>query len=348
MQTSTPTPRLTVLVEKHVPFVAGLLEPYATVIYADTDEITPEKVKNVNCLLIRSRTVCDENLLANSRVGLIVTATIGTDHIDMDYCSKRGISVINAPGCNAPAVAQYVIASIVQLSNRPIEEYTLGIVGVGNVGKIVERWARSLGMKVLLNDPPREREEGGDNWCSLEEIAEKADIITFHTPLVKEGQPDSTYHLANGEFFNKCRRNPVIINAARGAIVDTPALVEALESGKVSNAVIDCWEGEPDIDRRLLDLAAIATTHIAGWSHEGKVRASQMAIDAISAFYYLPRINLREVVTKPVPRSVTPVGVLSSFDPLKLTVQLKAAPEEFETIRNTYRYRNEAPEGVTK
>ena len=335
--------RLNFVIERNVPFIAGLLEPYANVSYLAADEFTPATVKNADALIVRTRTRCDEDLLAKSRCRFIGTATIGTDHIDSEWCEAQGITVINAPGCNAPAVAQYVFASIMQLANRPIGQYTIGIVGVGHVGSIVERWARGLGMKVLICDPPRQRAEGGENWSTLEEIAEKADIITFHTPLTREGD-DRTFHIADEAFFASLRRAPIIINSARGPIVDTPALVEALDNGLVSSAVIDCWENEPEISIELLERAAIATPHIAGYSHDGKVRATQMILDAITTFFYLPRVNTLAATPKGIARSVRPLDIVESYNPLVDTVALKNDPSSFEALRNNYRYRSEISE----
>ena len=335
--------RLNFVIERNVPFIAGLLEPYANVSYLAADEFTPATVKNADALIVRTRTRCDEDLLAKSRCRFIGTATIGTDHIDSEWCEAHGITVINAPGCNAPAVAQYVFASIMQLANRPIGQYTIGIVGVGHVGSIVERWARGLGMKVLICDPLRQRAEGGENWSSLEEIAEKADIITFHTPLTREGD-DRTFHIADEAFFASLRRAPIIINSARGPIVDSPALVEALDNGLVSSAVIDCWENEPEISLELLERAAIATPHIAGYSHDGKVRATQMILDAITTFFYLPRVNTLAATPKGIARSVRPLDIVESYNPLVDTVALKNDPSSFEALRNNYRYRSEISE----
>ena len=195
-------------------------------------------------------------------------------------------------------------------------------------------------MNVLVCDPPRQRAEGGDGWSSLAEIAEKCDIITFHTPLTRDGE-DATWHMADADFFASLKRCPIIINSARGAIVDTPALVDAIDRGLVSNVAIDCWEGEPDLAPDLLSRAAIATPHIAGYSHEGKVRATQMALDALTNVFYLPRVNALAATPKSVARAVTPLAVIESYNPLVDTEALKADPSAFETLRNNYRYRNE-------
>ncbi len=338
--------RLNIVIERNVPFIAGLLEPYANVSYLAAEEFTPEAVKNADALIVRTRTKCDAALLAKSRCRFVGTATIGMDHIDTKWCEANGITVINAPGCNAPAVAQYVFATIMQLANRPIGQYTLGIVGVGHVGSIVERWARSLDMKVLCCDPPRQRAEGGDKWSTLDEIAEKCDIITFHTPLNRDGD-DATLHIADEKFFKKLRRRPILINSARGAIVDTPALVEALDQGLVHAAAIDCWEGEPAISGELLERAAIATPHIAGYSHDGKVRATQMILDALTTFFYLPRVEAKAGTPKAVARTVSPLAIVESYNPLADTVALKSDPSSFESLRNNYRYRTELSDSRT-
>ncbi len=329
------------VVDKNIPFLKGLLEPFGQVDYLTEPEMTPESVSDADALLVRTRTKCNEALLGGSKCRFVGTCTIGTDHLDLPWLATRGIIAANAPGCNAPAVAQYVMASILKLHNRPLSQYTIGIVGVGNVGRIVAEWARQLDMRVLLNDPPRQKAEGGDCWSSLEEIAAEADIITFHTPL-----DATTRHLADAAFFASLRRAPIIINAARGPVVDNTALVEAIKSGNVSHAVIDCWEGEPsDLNPDLLRLADIATPHIAGYSFEGKVRATRMALDALCTALGLPRIEMEEKVPASAAESVNANAILRSYDPMTDTKTLKSAPENFETLRNTYKLRHETAAG---
>lgn len=329
------------LVESKVPFVRGLLEAYGSVDYVHPDDITPDRVRDVDAMIIRTRTRCDAALLEGSRCSMIATATIGTDHIDREWCAARGIATANAPGCNAPAVAQYVFGSLAAVAGRPLRGMTLGIVGVGHVGSIVERWARGLGMEVLRCDPPRQRLEGGDDWCALRDIALRADAITLHTPLTSEG-PDATLHLAGRDFLGALRRRPVVINAARGAVVDTQALVEALDAGLASAAVVDCWEGEPAISAELLRRAAVATPHIAGYSREGKWRASQMALDAVTSHFGLPSLSLREPAPLPVPEVITEAEAAASYNPLAAdTPALKARPDLFERLRNDYDLRTE-------
>lgn len=328
------------VVEANIPYIRGVLEPYGTVSYLAAGAIDRAAVANADAVIVRTRTRCNEALLSGSRLQLVATATIGTDHIDLPWCAANGIEVVNAPGCNAPAVAQYVMASLATLANRPLNQYVLGIVGVGHVGKIVERWARKLDMQVLVCDPPRQRAEGGNGWSTLAEIAAKCDAITFHTPLNRDGD-DRTFHIVDAGFFSSLRRAPIVVNAARGPIVDTPALVEALKDGTVSHAVIDTWEKESDIDAALLALADIATPHIAGYSAEGKMRATRMVLDAVSRKFGLPQLAMPGEHPLPVADEVTVPGVLASYNPLADTTALRANPAAFEALRNNYPLRHE-------
>jgi len=342
-----PNSFIRLVADKNIPYIQGLLDPYATIKYLEPEEVTPALLRETDGMIIRTRNICSRQALEKSEVKLIATATIGTDHIDTDYCRERNITVVNAPGCNAPAVAQYVFASIMQLINRPLGSYTLGIVGVGHVGSIVEQWAKAFDMPVLLCDPLRREAEGGDQWVDLDTIAAKADIITFHTPLIKDGSYP-TYHMADETFFGKCRRMPIIINSARGAVTDTKALIEARKQGRVSRLVVDCWENEPAIDRDLLALADIATPHIAGYSHEGKIRASQVALDAITTFFMLPRVTV-DAPLPPAPAvSVSKADLLASYNPMPESDAVKAHPEDFEKIRNSYKLRHEVPQGLDR
>ncbi len=339
--------RLKLVIERNIPFIAGVADVYADVEYLAADAITREAVADADAIVVRTRTRCGRDLLEGSRVRMVVTATIGTDHIDMEYCRTKGIEVRNAPGCNAPAVAQYVLASVATLMNRPIEQHTIGIVGVGHVGKIVERWARALDMRVLLCDPPRAREEGPKAFTDLDTIAREADIITFHTPLTTDGE-DATFHMADKAFFGKLRRAPIVINAARGGVADTDALTEAIRAGIAGHAVVDCWENEPDISTELLELASVATPHIAGYSLQGKVRASQMALDALSDFFGLPGMKAdapEECRSTAVAKTVTVQALELSYLPMDDTQTLRNNPKNFEALRNNYDYRQEPQTG---
>lgn len=340
------------IIDKYIPFIEGVLEPYGETQYLEPSEIDARSVRDADALLIRTRTRVNAELLGQSKCRFVATATIGMDHFDMDACRKLGITALNAPGCNAPAVAQYVFATALRLIKKPTHGTVMAIIGVGNVGRIVERWAEGLGMKVLRVDPPRHEKEGGDNWHTLDEAAEMSDIITFHTPLTFEG-PHKTFHLADADFFNSLKRKPIIINAARGAVVDNRAWLDAIGRGKVSASVVDVWEGEPLISTELMEAADIATPHIAGYSLDGKIRATQMILDAVSRHFGLP--SLQAAARKPVtvPQTITSARALASFDPFAETETMRNALRKttdahtlrttFEQLRDFYTLREEIP-----
>lgn len=331
-----------IIIEENIPFIRGIFEPLASVTYLAPEQITPEAMADADALITRTRTRCDARLLNGSRCRIIASATIGLDHIDRDYCASRGIEVCNAPGCNAPGVAQYVMASILTLlpSDTDFSGLTLGIVGVGNIGRVVEEWARQLGFKVLLCDPPRALAKGTGNFVSLDEIAGQADIITFHTPLTRQGN-FPTYHLASARFFNSLQRRPIVINAARGSVADTSAWIDAIRADRVSRSVVDCWEGEPEISEELLKLADITTPHIAGYSREGKIRATRLAAEAVATHFGWPSPVMTESAPDVPAEAITPHSILSSYDPMADTAALRAAPSAFESLRNRYVYRLE-------
>ena len=331
-----------IVVDKNIPYLAGRLEPVCdTVVYASATDTDTALVADADALVTRTRTHCDASLLDGSRVQLIASATIGTDHIDLDYCRRHGIAVANAPGCNAPAVAQWVLSTVAlwSVKEAPGRRLSIGVVGVGHVGSIVARWAERVGMNVLLCDPPRQRREGGDQWCTLDDIAHECDIITVHTPLTRDGI-DATYHMIGEEFMKKLPvdRPVLLMNAARGAVADTAALVGAPENVSLA---IDCWENEPKIDRQLLKRAFVATPHIAGYSIEGKQRGTAMALAAVNRHFGL-NAELPQVKAPAQGADIDSlVQVLESYDPMGDTHALKSRPAAFERLRNNYSLRHE-------
>ena len=329
-----------IIIEHNIPFIQGVLDDLAHVEYLSSAQIDAKAMRYADALICRTRTHCNASLLDNSPCSFIATATIGTDHIDLDYCHRRGITVANAPGCNAPAVAQYVFASLAQVIDRPISDYTIGIVGVGHVGKIVEQWATQLGMKVLLCDPPRAEVECTNNFVSLDEIACQCDIITFHTPLTTSGKYP-THHICNEAFIASLKHRPIIINCARGGIFDTQAVIDALDANKISHVIVDCWEGEPQLNLTLLKKAVIATPHIAGYSREGKIRATAMALNALARHFNLTIPNVAQGIPMGAAQCVTLQTIANSYNPLNDSQALKSSPTDFEALRNNYNYRNE-------
>lgn len=336
-----------IVADCYIPFLRGVLEPYAEVVYAEPAEITPESVRDADALLVRTRTRVGEELLKNSKCRFVGTATIGADHIDREWCATHGIHTVNAPGCNAPAVAQYVMSAICRLTDWPLDELTLGIIGVGNVGGLVARWAQGLGMKTLLVDPPRQLKEGGHEWSTMADVARLADIITFHTPLTRKG-PHATYHLADSAFFDSLCRRPVIINSSRGAVVDNVAWLKAIADGRISRSVVDVWEGEPAINTELMIKADIATPHIAGYSLDGKIRATRMVLDELTAFFGLPALKPDSREACAVPDTVTRDMILHSYNPFEDTAMMRRVIDSardkakaFEQLRDNYDLRHE-------
>lgn len=281
--------KIKIIADDKIPFLKGVLEPFANVEYYPGKEITKEKTINADALIVRTRTKCNAELLEGTRVKVITTATIGFDHIDTEYCNKKKIKWLNAPGCNSTSVMQYITSVLLKLAetnNFNLSQKTIGIVGVGNVGSKIKIVAETLGMKVLLNDPPRKRNESNNVFCCLEKIINECDIITFHVPLNRTGI-DKTFHLADEKFFEKLNNKQVIINSSRGEVVKTSALIKAIKSGKISNTVLDVWENEPSIDLELLSLVNYATPHIAGYSADGKANGTAVCANAISDFFNL-------------------------------------------------------------
>ena len=336
-----------VIVDNKIPFIREAVEQVADeVVYAPGNAFTPELVKDADALIIRTRTRCDRSLLEGSQVRFIATATIGFDHIDTEYCRQAGIQWANAPGCNAPSVAQYLHSALLLLQmkrDKPLAGLTMGIVGVGHVGSIVAEVATDMGLKVMLNDPPREDAEGPGRYRPLSALAEECDLLTFHVPLVHDGKYP-TFHLADETFFRMLRRRPVFINTSRGEVADTQALLSALDEGLVSDAVIDVWEHEPDIDRTLLQKAFIGTPHIAGYSADGKANASRMALTALCRFFGI-KPDFHIVPPKPLNPVITAAteteAYLQMYDPRRDSDALKAHPEQFEQLRGDYPLRRE-------
>ena len=287
-----------IIVDNKIPFIKGVLEPFAEVVYLPGKETTPELVRDADALITRTRTICNEKLLRGSSVKVIATATIGFDHIDTEWCEANGIWWTNAPGCNSWSVKQYISSVLVSLAARhglDLSETTIGVVGVGNVGSKVAAAAGALGMKVLLNDPPRARANnypvipgvGKEAFTDLDAIVREADIITLHVPLEKAGE-DPTWHLFDAARMAAMRRNQILINSSRGPVVDNAALKQTLKAGGLKGAVLDVWEGEPELDPELVSLLDYSTPHIAGYSSDGKANGTMMSVRAVAGKLGLP------------------------------------------------------------
>jgi erythronate-4-phosphate dehydrogenase len=279
-----------IIADDKIPFLKGVLDIFADVKYLPGSKISNADLKDADALIIRTRTKCNAQLLDNTNVRFIATATIGFDHIDTAYCEKHNIFWTNAPGCNSGSVKQYMASVLVNMAEKrqfSLTGKTIGIIGVGNVGKKIANLCKTLKMNVLLNDPPRERKEKTDGFVTLEQIQKEADIITFHVPLNNDGE-DQTYHLANSKFFKNLTKPAILINCSRGEVVDGKALKKALKKGEIEGAVLDVWEEEPNIDPELVQLLDFATPHIAGYSADGKANGTAMSIHALCKIYDIP------------------------------------------------------------
>ncbi len=334
MQTKRPL----VVVDEAIPFLNGVLDPWCDVRALPGAAVAAADLRDADALVVRTRTRCDAALLGGSSVRLVVTATIGFDHIDCAWCAAHGIEVATAAGCNARGVLQWV-AGVLALDARrrgwrPAEK-CLGIVGVGHVGELVRQYAEAWGFRTVCCDPPREaREHRG--FCSLEAVAEAADVLTLHTPL-----DATTRHLVDARLVARMKRDALLVNASRGGVVATEAVLDS-----PLRFAFDVWEGEPAIDPRTLERAEAATPHIAGYSVQGKANATAAAVRAIARRFGPPLGDwYPPEALRPVPR---PIGweemcatIGRYFDVEAETQALKRAPEAFERMRDAYRYRAE-------
>lgn len=344
-----------IVADDKIPFLHGVFEPYAEVSYLPGSAITQNDIAGADALIVRTRTHCGAKLLDGSRVRMIATATIGFDHIDAAYCAAHGIEWANAPGCNAASVAQYIASVLVRESlkrNMPLRGKTLGIIGVGHVGKLVAELGKTLGMTVLLNDPPRAEAEGGNDFLPLRQVCRESDFLTLHVPLTRDGA-FRTVHLANEDFFLACSRKPFFINASRGETVSPDALTSALLSRRIRGAALDVWEDEPDIDTDLMALLDYATPHIAGYSLDGKANGTAAAVRAVAGHFGIRELENFYPAALPVPAQtlIEPSGdgtalaeaVLRAYDVLKDDARLRAEPQLFERLRGDYPLRREFP-----
>lgn len=338
-----------IVADADIPFLEGVFEPYADMMYKKGDQIVREDLMDADVLIVRTRTQCNADLLEGTPVKMVTTATIGMDHIDLEYCQSRGIKVANAAGCNAGGVMQYVFSAVYGIAARKgikLDDAKFGIVGVGNVGTKIEELARYLGFEVLRCDPPRAAAEGDEGFCSLEYLLENSDIVTMHVPL-----DETTRGMADETFFALMKPGAIFINAARGEVINEEALIAA--SPKLGAVVIDTWCNEPKINQDLLEVADIATPHIAGYSYQGKENATIMAVRAVARHlgfkalkYYRPRYD--EEGHEPVKLDLKgknhgEIAAVFQYNYPIFTddFRLRMNPEGFEKLRAQYQYRRE-------
>lgn len=338
-----------VVIDDAIPFIKGVLEPYAEVVYKEGKSICKADVEDASAIVTRTRTRCDASLLEGTAVKFIATATIGMDHIDLPYCNTKGIIVRNSAGCNAGGVMNYVFSALYGVAARKsirLEGEKIGIIGVGNVGRRVDTVAGSLGFKVLKNDPPRMREEGPEGFCPLDYLLANARVVTMHVPL-----NETTRRMADDEFFAKMKPGTIFINASRGEVVDEAALKRAIP--KLGPVIIDTWNNEPDIDRELLEMVDIATPHIAGYSYQGKQNGTMMAVRALARFFgieplydFFPKTEMIELESIKLDLKGKTQGEVASVLQYNYPIftddfMFRMNPGNFEYLRSHYQYRRE-------
>lgn len=338
-----------IVADSSIPFLKGVFEPYADVVFKDGRLICRDDLTDAEVLVIRTRTRCDAALLEGTSVRMIAIAAIGVDHIDFDYCNRRGIEVHNAQGCNAGGVMQYVLSAIYGVASRKgisLDGATMGIIGVGNVGTTVAAAAARLGFRLLLCDPPRAASEPDGGFCSLDYLLENSQIVTMHTPL-----DESTRRMADASFFAKMRPGTIFVNTSRGEVVDDNALKAARP--KLGGLVIDTWNDEPDVDAELVDMTDIATPHIAGYSFQGKLNAAAAAVRCVAERYGIEA--LMDYDPDPEAEHHKPVhldladrtqGEITSIFQYNYPIftddfMFRVDPGNFEKMRADYSYRRE-------
>ena len=338
-----------IVADDKVPFLKGVFEPYADVVYKEGLSIGHEDIIDAEVLIIRTRTRCNADLLDGTSVKMIATATIGTDHIDLDYCSAHGIEVHNSEGCNAGGVMQYVFSALYGVAARKsikLVDAVFGIIGVGHVGTKVKELAEYLGYKVLCYDPPRAEREGPEGFCSLEYLLTNSQIVTMHVPL-----DDTTRGMADLDFFTLMRPGTIFINASRGEVVDEDALMMAIP--KLGAVIIDTWNHEPDINQDLVDMVDIATPHIAGYSYQGKQNGTAFAVQAVARHFgidklmdFYPEADIPDhdpVLLDLKGKNQGEVAAVFQYNYPIFTddFRFRMEPYLFEKLRSEYQYRRE-------
>lgn len=338
-----------IVADKNVPFLEGVFEPYAEVVYMKGEDISRDDLMDADAMIIRTRTKCNKELFEGTKVSMIATATIGLDHIDLDYCRAKGIEVHNAEGCNAGGVLQYVFSALYGVAARKsikLDDFTMGIVGVGHVGSLVEKMARYLGFKVLLCDPPRAAAEGDEKFCSLEYLLANSQVVTLHVPL-----DETTRKMADADFFAMMPTGAIFINASRGEVVDEEALMLTLP--KFGAVVIDTWNNEPDINEELVEMVDIATPHIAGYSYQGKLNGTAASVQAVARHFGIEQLydfypqegdeDRSPVLLDLKGKKQGEVAAVFQYNYPIFTddFRFRMEPHNFEKMRSNYQYRRE-------
>jgi len=352
-----------IVADENIPFVAECFSSIGDVVTISGRAMTPDAIRNADILLARSITKVNADLLSSSKASFVATATIGFEHIDIEYLSQNNIGFASAPGSNANSAAEYIIATLLEIGqkhNITLDDKSIGVIGVGNVGSRVAKKCAAMGMKTFLNDPPLQRQTKDPKYLPIEELYD-CDFITFHTPLTFEGI-DKTFHLADDKFFKSLKPGCVFLNDSRGGVVDSKALKQTITAGKLKAVVLDVWENEPNIDTELLEMVDICSPHIAGYSLDGKIAGMIMIYKAACEYfkidakfdieYFLPEPTVPQIkidLTNGNEQEVLSSTVRKIYDIRKDDARLREILNEpnesrgkfFDNLRKNYPVRRE-------
>jgi len=349
---------LNIVADENIPALERLFGHLGQIRKLPGRTIQNNDLQQADLLLVRSVTRVDQALLENTAVKFVGTATIGTDHIDTDWLARNNIGFSSAPGCNADAVAEYVISNLLLIAAEQgfrLTDKVVGIVGVGNVGRRLQQRLQKLGVKLLLNDPPR-ADAGEQGFTGLTPLLQQADIICLHTPLIKSGAHPS-YHLLNDQNLKCIKPGAILLNAGRGPVIDNKALLSWHGERNDVTLLLDVWEDEPVVDRQLAQRVRIGTPHIAGYSLDGKIRGTWMLYRAFCLQQGItPDIELAECLASAGPEpeiqldgseSLTDI-VHAVYQPeadfkrfMASLVDAEAQPLAFDLLRKNYPVRRE-------
>ncbi|MDA0148051.1 4-phosphoerythronate dehydrogenase [Vibrio sp. LaRot3] len=280
-----------IVIDENMPYAEELFSQLGEVVLKPGRTLTADDLVDVDALMIRSVTKVNADLIAKAnKLKFVGTATAGMDHVDQALMKEKGIFFTAAPGCNKVGVAEYVFSAMMVLAQQQgfsVFNKTVGIIGAGQVGSYLQQCLEGIGIKVLLNDPPKLLAGDTRQFTPLDELLEQADVITLHTPITRDGE-HPTHHLINQQVLDNLRSDQILINAARGPVVDNQALKQRLAQADGFTAVLDVFEFEPQVDMELLPLLAFATPHVAGYGLEGKARGTTMIFNSYCEFLGKP------------------------------------------------------------
>ncbi len=339
------------VIDTEIPFIKGVFEPFAECEYLRGEDITHDAIKDADALIVKGHTICNEALLKDTSVKMIATTIVGLSHIDTDYCNRAGIYVQNAKGTTSGAVCNYIFSAIYGCAARRsinLSGATLGIIGYGTVGQKVEAVARALGFKILIEDPPKAKEQTSatNAFCDLDYLLANSDIVTLHIPI-----NDHTRGKVDASFFEKMKYGAFFINTAGSGVVVEDDLIEAIPH--LGPVIIDCWNNEPNINKKLLEKVDIGTPHISGYSYQSKLDATRSVVRSVARFFSLASLyeffpkpdieNMEAIHVDIVGKSQGEIASICQYNYPIFTDDFffRMDPDSFNELRIKYRYRRE-------